>query len=41
MDIPGKVYHYFFHNLDEEFENFEEPFDEAYEGDNANYELSW
>lgn len=37
----GKVYHYFFHNLDEEFEDFYEPFDEAYEGDNANYELSW
>lgn len=36
-----KVYHYFFHNLDEEFEDFEEPFDEAYEGDSANYELSW
>lgn len=40
-EYPGKVYHYFFHNLDEEFEDFEEPLDEAYEGDNANYELSW
>lgn len=37
-EYSGKVYHYFFNNLDEDFE---EPFDEAYEGDNANYELSW
>lgn len=35
----NKVYHYFFYSYDDE--DFDEPLDEAYEGDSTNYELSW